>query len=185
MGNPAEKLANYDDILDLPENMVGEIIYGYLYAHPRPAPKHALAASSVGGELFLPFQKGNGGSGGWWILDEPELHLCEHILVPDLAGWRKSRMPSLPETAWFEVVPDWVCEVLSPSTARSDRVVKMPVYAELGVAFCWLIDPILQTLEVYKLHEGQWLLQQSLKDDDTVAAEPFADHQFCLGSFWE
>ena len=185
MGNTAEKLASYDDILDLPDNIVGEIIYGQLHTHPRPAPKHALAASSVGGELFSPFQRSNNGTGGWWILDEPELHLGEHVLVPDLAGWRKQRMPSLPETAWFEVVPDWVCEVLSPSTARTDRVEKMPVYARQGVAFCWLIDPVLQTLEVYKLHEGQWLLQQSLKDDEMVSAEPFASHEFSLGNLWE
>ncbi|MFK5947972.1 MAG: Uma2 family endonuclease [Methylococcales bacterium] len=183
MGLPAEKLTSYDDLLGLPENLVGEIIYGQLYTHPRPAPKHALAASSIGGELFTPFQKGK--DGGWWILDEPELHISEHVLVPDLAAWRKERMPALPETAWFEVIPDWVCEVLSPSTARTDRIEKMPVYAKLGVAFCWLIDPILQTLEVYRLHEGQWLLQQSLKDDEMVAAEPFADHKFCLNSFWE
>ena len=185
MGNPAVKIASYDDILNLPENLVGEIIYGQLFTHPRPAPKHALAASSIGMEIGFPFQKGKGGTDGWWILDEPELHITEHVLVPDLAGWRKQRMPSLPETAWFEAVPDWVCEILSPSTARVDRTEKMPIYAEMGVAFCWLIDPILQTLEVYKLHKGQWLLQKSLKDDDLVVADPFAEHEFCLANLWE
>ncbi len=97
-----------------------------------------------------------------------------------LAGWRKQRMPGLPETAWFEVVPDWICEILSPSTARIDRIEKMPIYAEMGVLFCWLIDSALQTLEVYKLHKGQWLLQQSLKDDDKVIAEPFEIHEISV-----
>ncbi len=184
MGNSVVKMASYDDLLDLPKNLVGEIIYGRLYTHPRPAPQHALAASSMGMEIGFPFQK-NKGSDGWWILDEPELHISEHILVPDLAGWRKQRMPTLPETSWFETVPDWVCEVLSPLTARVDRIEKMPIYAALGVMYCWLIDPVLQTLETYKLYEGQWLLQQSIKDDEKVVAEPFTEHEFCLGNLWE
>ena len=101
MVNLAEKHATYQDIIDLPENMVGEIIKGQLETHPRPAPKHALASSSIGAELLSPFQKGKGGPGGWWILDEPECHLGSDVLVPDLGGWRKERMPSLPQTTWF------------------------------------------------------------------------------------
>lgn len=136
MSNLAIKQAIYQDIVDLPENIVGEIINGQLEAHPRPAPKHAAAYSSIGAELVLPFQKGRGGLGGWWIIDEPECHLGPDVLVPDLASWRKQRMPSLSETAWFCIVPDWVCEILSPSTARLDRIVKMLLYAALGLLIC-------------------------------------------------
>ena len=145
----AIKQATYQDIIDLPENIVGEIINGQLETHPRSAPKHALAAGSLGAELVSPFQKGRGGPGGWWILPEPECHLGTHVLVPDLSGWHKQRMPTLPDAAWIDVVPDWICEILSPSTARLDRIVKMPIYAQLGVAHLWLVDPMLQTLEAY------------------------------------
>ncbi|WP_404357453.1 Uma2 family endonuclease [Methylotuvimicrobium sp. KM1] len=184
MANPALKLPSYDDILALPENMIGEIINGRLEVRPRPATTHALTCSALGGELFRPFQRG-GSPGGWWILDEPELHIGGHVLVSDLAGWRKQRMPQLPETAWFEIVPDWVCEVLSPATAKIDRSEKMPIYASLGVFYCWLIDPVLHTLETYRLQEGHWLLQHSLKDDDQVSADPFAEHSFSLSHLWE
>ncbi len=154
MSATAHKLATYEDLFDLPENLVGEIIHGQLITHPRPAPKHAVASSAIGDELVSPFQKGRGGPGGWWILDEPELHLGPHILVPDLAGWRRERMPEMPDTAYFTLPPDWVCEVLSPDTARTDRADKMPIYAEYGVPFLWLIDPVPRTLEIFVLREG-------------------------------
>jgi hypothetical protein len=119
MNAPAIRAATYDDLLQVPENLVAEIIHGQLITHPRPAPRHAWASSSLGGELVSPRDKGRGGPGGWWILDEPELHLGPHVLVPTLAGWRRERLPTLPEAAWFELTPDWICEVLSPSTART------------------------------------------------------------------
>jgi Uma2 family endonuclease len=185
MSNPALKQAIYQDIIDLPENMVGEIINGYLETHPRPAPKHAVASSSIGAELVAPFQKGRGGPGGWWIIDEPECHLDPHVLVPDLAGWRKQKMPALPETAWFEMAPDWICEILSPSTTRLDRIVKMPIYAGLGVTHLWLIDPLLQTLEAYQLQDSHWLLIGSYSDDQAIAIAPFDEHTFSLSDLWE
>jgi len=185
MSNLAVKQATYQDIIDLPEHIVGEIINGRLETQPRPAPKHALASSSLGAELVSPFQKGRGGPGGWWILDKPECHLGPHVLVPDLAGWRKQRMPVLPETAWFEVVPDWICEILSPSTARLDRSVKMPVYAQLGVAHLWLIDPLPQTLEAYQLHDSHWLLIETFAGDQPVSIAPFSEHTFLLSDLWE
>lgn len=192
MAEPALKAASYEDLWDLPEHQVGEILYGTLYVQPRPAPKHALAASSIGDELLSPFQKGRyGGPGGWWILDEPELHLDQHIFVPDLAGWRKSRMPQLPETAWFELVPDWICEVLSPSTAQKDRVIKMPLYARYGVKHVWLVDPVIRTLEVYELqqtevaHEAKWLLLATYSNDQCVAIPPFEAIDFPLSALWE
>ena len=185
MSNLAIKQATYQDIINLPEHIVGEIINGHLETHPRPAPKHAVASSSIGAELVSPFQKARGGPGGWWIIDEPECHLGPHVLVPDLAGWRRQRMTALPETAWFEVIPDWVCEILSPSTARLDRIVKMPIYAQLGVVNLWLIDPELQTLEAFQLHGSHWLLTGTFANDQTVSIAPFAEHTFSLSDLWE
>lgn len=184
MSISAQKLATYEDLLDLPEHVVGEIIHGQLITHPRPAPKHVVTSSAIGDELVGPFQKGRGGPGGWWILDEPELHLGPHILVPDLAGWRRERLPAMPETAYFTLPPDWVCEVLSPSTARVDRAAKMPIYAAQGIPFLWLIDPDLHTLEVFVLHEGRWSLERVYQEDDPVSAPPFEAITFSLGDLW-
>src|SRR5512142_1943672 len=116
MSDPARRNATYDDLLGLPSHVVGELLEGSLVVSPRPASRHARAASGLGGELHGPFQRGRGGPGGWIILDEPELHLGGNVLVPDLAGWRRERMPQLPDVAAFELAPDWVCEVLSAST---------------------------------------------------------------------
>jgi Uma2 family endonuclease len=184
MGKPARRPATYEDLLNLPENLVGEIINGRLVAHPRPAPRHTRASSMLGAEIVGPFDKGRGGPGGWWILDEPELHLAEHVLVPDLAGWRRERMPRLPDTAWFEVGPDWLCEVLSPSTAREDRVEKLPLYASFGVCHIWLIDPTLRTLEAYENREGKWLLLAALENDNQVSIAPFDAIAFDLSGLW-
>lgn len=141
MNEPARPLATYDDILALPESLVGEILNSELYTHPRPAPWHARAYSSLGGNLGSSYDWDLGGPGGWWILDEPELHLGRDVVVPDLTGWRCNRMPILPETAWFELAPDWACKILSLSTARVDRTLKMSLYAREGVAHLWLVDP--------------------------------------------
>ena len=177
MSQPGKSTACYGDLFDLPENLVGEIINGELHTHPRPAPKHARADSVLGGNTGNSYDWGESGPGGWWILDEPELHLGNNILVPDLAGWRRERMPTLPETAWFELAPDWICEILSPSTARVDRVLKMPIYARQGVQHLWLVDPDLQTLEVYTLDNSRdqphWLLLNSLEGDAPVKQPPF------------
>ncbi len=184
MTSTAQRLASYEDLFDLPEHLIGEILHGQLITQPRPAPRHTFSASGIGAELTPPFQRGRGGPGGWWILDEPELHLAGHILVPDLAGWRRERMPVFPETAYFTLAPDWVCEVLSPGTARTDRVVKAPIYATQGVAWLWLVDPDQRTLEVYRLLEGHWLLEETAQEDDSVAPPPFAEHRFSLADLW-
>ncbi|MEN8132950.1 MAG: Uma2 family endonuclease [Pseudomonadota bacterium] len=185
MTQPSKREATYEDILTLPENQVGEILFGQLHTHPRPAPKHAQAYSALGYSLGGPFSGGIGGPGGWWIIDEPEQHLGENIIVPDLAGWRRERMPQLPETAWFELAPDWVCEILSPSTARTDRALKMPIYARERVPHLWLVDPDARTLENYRLQDdGHWLLLQTLKEDDPVQQPPFEAVSFSLASLW-
>jgi Uma2 family endonuclease len=180
----AERPATYGDLFSLPENVVGEILNGRLVTHPRLAPRHAQAYSAIGAKLFDPFGQGHGGPGGWWILDEPELHLGPEVLVPDLAGWRRSRMPKLPETAWFELAPDWVCEILSPSTAKVDRAEKLPIYASHGVAHAWLVDPDQRTLEVFENREGKWLLLAVLKDDASVSQPPFDAIAIPLDNPW-
>ena len=176
--------ATYQDVLDVPAHRVAEIVDGTLYTHPRPAPPHAVASSRLGFDLGGPFDRGRGGPGGWWIIDEPELHLGEDILVPDLAGWRRERMVELPDTAYFTLAPDWVCEVLSASTRRLDLHEKRPVYAREGIAHLWLIDPMDRTLEAFELHEGQWLLIASAKDDDPVSIRPFDAITFSLADLW-
>ena len=180
----ATRRATYQDVLDAPAHRVAEIVDGTLYTHPRPAMAHALATSSLGDELVGPFGKGRGGPGGWWIIDEPELHLGEDIMVPDLAGWRRERMPQYPDTAYVTLAPDWGCEVLSPSTRRLDLLEKRPTYAREGVGHLWLIDPTDRTLEAFELHEGQWLLIASAKDDDPVSIRPFDAITFSLADLW-
>ena len=176
--------ATYQDVLDAPAHQVAEIVDGTLYTHPRPAMPHALASSRLGIDLGGPFDRGRGGPGGWWIIDEPELHLGEDIMVPDLAGWRRERMPQYPDTAYVTLAPDWVCEVLSPSTRKVDLLEKRPTYAREGVGHLWLIDPTDRTLEAFELHEGQWLLIASAKDDDPVSIRPFDAITFSLADLW-
>lgn len=173
--------ATYQDLVALPENMVGEIIDGELYAQPRPAILHASASSNLTGVLFGPFRLGQGGPGGWIILFEPELHFGEDVLVPDLAGWRRSRMAEVPGTPAISLAPDWVCEVLSPSTSKLDRTKKLAVYAREGVGHVWLLDPLLQTLEVLRLDAGRWVLLGTYVDDARVRAEPFEAIELELG----
>jgi Uma2 family endonuclease len=176
--------ATYQDVLDAPENMVAELIEGALHLHPRPAPPHTLASSYLGDELVSPFGKGRGGPGGWWILDEPELHLGPDVLVPDLAGWRRDRMPALPETAWFDLAPDWICEVLSPGTRRIDITDKRRLYAVAMIGHLWFVDPPARTLEAFALHDGAWTLIASLKDDEEVRVPPFEAIAFPLSVLW-
>lgn len=188
----SEKLnrpATYDDILKLPEGVIGEIIDGELYTSPRPSPKHSLAEGGLTEELRGPFQTGKrGGPGGWWILAEPEIHLGtkpkEEIFVPDLAAWRKERLPKVPDEPYLVLVPDWVCEILSPSNAHLDRVKKVPKYAEVGVKHLWLVDPLGRTLEVFKLENKKWVLVYSFGGSDKVRAEPFEAMELDLSTVW-
>lgn len=187
MAEPAMKTATYDDILGLPENMTGEIIDGELVVSPRPAAPHAVAGSAAGGVLNFQFggrSGGGGGSGGWWILFEPELHLGGHVLVPDIAGWRRERLPSPGQGVAFTVAPDWVCEVVSPSSARHDRVRKMPLYASFGVPFLWLIDPLVRVLEAYRLDGGRWVVEGSWGGAETVRVPPFDEVALELDRWW-
>lgn len=182
----AETLTLYDQLLALPDHLVGEIIAGQLHTQPRPSGQHTLAHSGLHGELDGPFHKSRGGPGGWWILFEPEVHFIRdtEVVVPDLAGWRRERMPALPHDHRFEIVPDWVCEILSPSTARKDRALKLPLYARFTVPHVWLVDPLARTLEAFELRAGQWSLAGVFQENDTVAAPPFAVAPFNLAVLW-
>jgi len=176
--------ATYEDLLKVPDNLVAELIDGELYTSPRPGRDHARTSSVLGARLTPPFDIGDGGPGGWWIIDEPELHLGRHALVPDLGGWRRERTPEYPNTSGCEVPPDWVCEVQSPGTARIDRVKKLPIYAEHAVQHIWLIDPATQTLEVLRLEEGRWVIAGNYGGDDVVRAEPFEAIELALSALW-
>lgn len=176
--------ATYQDVLDAPEHMVAEIIAGTLHTQPRPAMPHARASSAIGGEIYGPFDRGRGGPGGWWIIDEPELHLGEDILVPDLTGWRRETMPEIPDAAYCTVAPDWVCEVLSPSTRRIDMDEKRPIYAREGVQHLWFVDPSARDLEAFELRKGEWVLIATARDDDPVSVPPFDAITFNLGDLW-
>ncbi len=186
MGEPANRRATYEDLLAVPKNLVAEILHGVLVTQPRPASRHARAASRLGAELDGPFDRAKGGPGGWILLDEPELHLHGDILVPDLAGWRRERMPELPDAAAFELAPDWICEVLSPSTAATDRAEKMPIYARERVGYAWLVDPIARTLEALRLDGalGKWTLLGTWRDDAKVRVEPFETFELELAGLW-
>ncbi len=181
---PWKKGATYADVYDVPDNFVAEMLDGDLYAMPRPAVPHAHAASALGGELFGPFHRGRGGPGGWVILDEPELHFGTDVLVPDLAGWRRARMPEAPEAAYITLAPDWVCEVLSASTEAIDRGAKLRIYAREGVAHAWLVDPLRRTLEVLRLESGRWREVAVHEARAVVRAEPFDAIELELGALW-
>jgi Uma2 family endonuclease len=184
MRAPTWKPATYEDLLQLPENQVGEIIDGDLYASPRPAVRHAKAASVLGMDLGGPFQRGRGGPGGWWIIDEPELHFGKDVLVPDLAGWKHERLPRLPDVPYFELAPNWICEVLSPSTAKLDLVRKLPRYARASIEHAWVIDPLNRRLDVFRQEHERWVLLASFAGDDKVRAEPFDAIELELGALW-
>lgn len=177
--------ATYDDLLQVPDHLVAEIIDGELYTTPRPAPRHADAGSGLVGALRGPFDRGRGGPGGWRILAEPELHLESDIVVPDVAAWRRERLLHLPEEAYFSTAPDWVCEILSPSTAAIDRVKKLRIYAREGVSHAWYADPIAQTLEVLRLQSGRWTIFSTWSGPDVIRAEPFDAIELDLTLLWE
>jgi Uma2 family endonuclease len=179
-----KKRAAYADLNDVPDNFVAEMFDGDLYASPRPAIRHAHAASMLGGKLMEPFHSGRNGPGGWVILDEPELHFGSDVLVPDLAGWRRERMPEAPDEAYITLAPDWVCEVLSPATETLDRGKKLRVYAREDVAHVWLVDPLRRMLEVLSLESGMWTVLAVHEGRAGARAAPFDAIEFELGALW-
>ena len=165
--------ATYEDLIEVPEHLVAEIVNGELITSPRPRPRHAKATSALLTQVYGPFDTGRGGPGGWTIVVEPEVHLGVDVLVPDIAGWRRERLPRLPNEAWFPLAPDWICEVLSPSTAALDRGRKLPIYAREGVTHAWLVDPLARTIDVLRRADERWLLVGTFAGRDVFRAEPF------------
>ena len=176
--------ATYADLLRVPDTLIAELIDGELYTSPRPSGPHSVAMSVLMGDLNPSYQRGRGGPGGWWILVEPELHLGDDVLVPDLAGWRRERMPEVPKGHIFSIAPDWVCEVLSPSTIRIDRSRKLRIYAHHEVTYAWLIDPLERFLEVKRLEQGRWSDLGVFSGNDKVIAEPFTAIEIDLTDIW-
>ena len=174
--------ATYEDLLKVPDNMVAELIEGELYASPRPAIPHADAVTELGAVLRSEF--GRRGRGGWHILFEPELHLDGNVLVPDLAGWRVDRVPVIPRASFVSIPPDWVCEVLSHSTARIDRAKKLPIYAQYGVGHAWIVDVDEQYLEVKRLVDGRWSDIAIFTGGEKVRAEPFDAIEIDMTLVW-
>mgnify|MGYP003585727724 FL=1 len=190
----AYRLSLYEQLEGLPAGLTGEILNGQLYTQPRPSGPHGHVESMLAGELVPPFGRGRRGPGGWWILIEPEVHFVrdQEVAVPDLAGWRRERMPLIPQGHRFEVVPDWICEILSPSTASRDREIKLPLYAWYGVAHVWLVDPQRRTLEAYELmtteagqpNRGDWRLVIAAGAEECVRVPPFAELDLDLAALW-
>lgn len=181
---PARKRATYQDVLDAPPNMVAEVLSGELHLHPRPGGPHAEAASVLGMDIGGAFHRGRGGPGGWIILDEPELHLGEDILVPDLTGWRRERLAAVPRGAYIELAPDWACEVLSKSTALIDRQRKMPIYARERVRHLWLVDPRARTIEVFRLDGDSYRFVAAHGEHELARIEPFEAIELELTALW-
>ena len=177
--------ATYADLIGLPENVTGQIIDGDLYTMPRPAPRHVAAEGALQVLLGGPLQFGSGGGpGGWWILPEPEVHLGPHVVVPDLAGWRKSRLPQVPTQGQFTLSPDWVCEILSPSTQAFDHKKKRRVYAEQGVPHLWFVDPISRTIDVLRLSGDLYSIVDTFGGEDKARMEPFDAIELDLALLW-
>jgi Uma2 family endonuclease len=185
MSEAAKRMTTYEDLYSVPENMIGEIINGDLIVTPRPSPKHMLSTTALGGKILPPYQFGEGGGpGGWVILVEVEIKLDEQLIVPDLAGWRKDRFPKKLDHNWIEVPPDWVCEILSPSTALRDRTVKKAIYEKHGIKHLWLVDPFHMTLEVYRLESNRWISAGIFGGPEKARLEPFQEIEIDLGDLW-
>lgn len=182
---PTSRPATYADIEALPPHVTGELIFSALHTHRRPTPRHGEAASVLQAEIQNSFGRKRGIPGGWIIQVEPELHLGPHVVVPDIGGWRAETLPRLPKTAYFEAAPDWLAEVLSPSTSKIDRTSKLQIYAEYRVKHLWYVDPVIRTLEVFGLSGTNYSIVATLKDEDIIAAPPFETHSFDLTSLWQ
>lgn len=171
-------LATYDDLLALPEDARGEVVHGAVHVHPSPLPRHAKVQGALRRYIGGPFDDddGAGGPGGWWILLEVDVQLSPHDIVrPDLAGWRRERLPQPWDQRPIDVVPDWICEVTSPSNARHDRVTKARLYLESGVAHLWLVDPDTRVLEALVREDQRWVEAGRFSDGDRARIPPFED----------
>jgi len=187
VSEPARKKATYEDVLNAPDHRIAEVIDGELYTLPRPGPRYATAASGITIDVgaFGRRKRNDDSRMGWRILAEPELHLAEQIVVPDVAGWRRERMPDLPREAFFTLPPDWICEVISPRTARMDRTSKKRIYAKHGIEWLWLVDPVVRTLEVLQIAGQFWQEVQLFSGDERIGPMPFEGLEIDLSLWWD
>jgi Uma2 family endonuclease len=176
--------ATYDDVLNAPETKVAEIIDGVLYLSPVCELPVNMATASLIGIIGGPFRRARGGPGGWWFLYRPELHFGEDVIVPDIAGWRHSRMPRVPDAAFISLPPDWLCEMLSPTTEKLDRT-KLGIYANERVPHVWLADAGRQTLEVLTLSGSRLVTQATYRAQERIRAEPFEAIEIELAFLWD
>ncbi len=179
-----EAAATYQDVLDAPENVTAEIVGGELVLTPRPAHPHQAVTTGLGVLVGGPYQFGIGGPGGWILLVDPEIEFGEDLLVPDVAGWRAERGLAFPRTGSLPHVPDWVCEVLSPSTAARDRTSKSDIYLASGVEHMWLVDPLERVLEIFAADDGGWRRLAGHHGDLKVRAAPFDAIELDLALLW-
>lgn len=178
----AKRPASYADLVALPSRFLGQIVDGELIATPRPALPHSHAILALSAELAN--QRGRCGPGVWSFLAQPELHFGDDVVVPDVSGWRKDRLPEIPSEPFLTISPDWLCEVLSPGTQALDRVRKMRLYARVGVQHVWLVDPMEQLLEVFRLTNGHLVNVEIYDGAQLVRAEPFEQLEWELGVLW-
>ena len=174
-------------VAEVPAHLVAEVLDGALHVFPRPRGEHANVTTNLTGWVKPAFGRRRGGHGGWILLFEPELHAGPgpDIVVPDVAGWRRERLPGAPDTAFFPLAPDWVCEVLSPSTEHIDRNEKLPIYARESVRHVWLIEPEKKHLEVLELDGASYRSTGAWTGEATVRAAPFEAEPLQLGELWE
>jgi Uma2 family endonuclease len=187
VGQPVEKIPTFEELYEqiraLPERLTGEILEpGVVRTMSRPGKRHRRAALNCS-HLLGRFNANVGGS-GWWIEIEAEVRFPGgRLTVPDLCGYRVERVPDLPDENPLTILPDWCCEVLSPTTAQDDRAIKLPLYARSGVTWSWIVDPMRRLIEVFETIDGRAALTATAKDNERVALPPFAE-EIAVGTCW-
>lgn len=184
MSDAARYLATFADLSRLPEDVRAEVLDGAVITSPAPLPKHSKAQRALGSFVGGPFDDddGHGGPGGWWIFIEVDVLLGPHDIVrPDLAGWRRERLRNPSDQRPISVAPDWVCEVLSPSTVAHDKITKRNLYARCGISHYWIVDVDARTLEAFELVEQRWVLLGTYGEGAQVRIPPFEPIELDVG----
>jgi Uma2 family endonuclease len=183
---PSARPPTLADLDALPPGIVGEIIEGVLYTMTKPRARHQRTSTGISGDLCGPFDLGRGGPGGWWIISVPGIELPNDTkeISPDVAGWRRERMPELPVDEPISVVPEWVCEILSPTTRRHDLLRKQPYYAKVGVPFLWLVDLEARVLTAYRLERDAWQVIGTYSEETEVRIPPFDAVPLRVTDWW-
>jgi hypothetical protein len=184
MAQPAKRAATYADLVAASDLLIAEIIFGRLVTHRRGDIHHNGTLDLLMHALAPVIWNKSRHPQSWICLRRVEVHVGPHVVVPDVAGWRRRRLTPFPEADWIDIAPDWACEVLSPETAVRDRGEKRVVYAKAGVRHLWLVDPALKTLEAFECRSGKWVLLDVFRDDACVAVAPFVDVAFSLSPLW-